>query len=166
MSAAAAPLGVYGDPPWVGRYIGVPFLKRGFDFSGWHCWGMIWRAYRDEAAIELQQYAPLSADDIVAAARTMRRAKALPPWCHIASLEPGESSQALAVRARRALLLRAFDVVEMLTGDAAADGHVGLMIGPRRLIHVEVDCSTVKVDLLDPTIEWRVTGFYRHEALA
>jgi len=159
-------MSVYDDPPWVRRYVGVPFAASGFDFDGWHCWGLVWRAFHDEKAIDLPRHGPLSASDILAAARAIRSAKALPPWQAVALPGDGEPNEAFARRVRRGFHARAFDVATMFDGDAARESHVGLMIGPRRLIHVEERAGTVKADLLDPSIAWRLTGIYRHEALA
>ncbi|MDP1602996.1 MAG: NlpC/P60 family protein [Legionella sp.] len=152
--------------PWASRYSGIPFANVGFTPAGVHCWGLIWLVFQRECGIALNGYGAISARTIANAAATIAAHKALPPWRHVATPAHAETSEQLIGRVTAARALKAFDVVTMLNGDASSESHVGIMIDARRMLHTEADCGTVIVDLGHVTVRWRVTGFYRHEALA
>jgi hypothetical protein len=108
--------------------------------------------FENEVGIGLPMYGPITADDLAATIETIKEHAALPPWRLI---KPP---------------YRAFDVVTMYRRTTDSPHrlvrHVGVMIGARKLLHVEQECDTVKADIDDPWMRGRIAGVYRHEALA
>lgn len=43
-------------PPWVNRYIGIPFLENGRSMKGIDCWGLVWLILKEEAGIEVPSF--------------------------------------------------------------------------------------------------------------
>lgn len=139
--------------PWWGRYIGIPFVDRGFDLAGCHCWGLIWLVYRNERGVDLPTYGEISASDLIAIAREIDAGKC-DPWVPVV----GER--------------RPFDVQTMwsrikIDGAWMRDqGHVGIMVSPTHMLHVEYSTAAVCVPLTDRSVRYRLLQTFRHKALA
>lgn len=132
-------------PAWVDGYVGVPFLEFGRSDQGWDCWGLVHVLAARHFGYGVPSYADdySSADDRAELAALI--AGELGPW------RPAESH-------------RAGDVVLMrLLGRPC---HVGLVIAPGWMIHVERGIDTM-VDRYDGD-RWgrRVVGVFRHAAVA
>jgi cell wall-associated NlpC family hydrolase len=142
-----------GVPGWVGAYVGVPFVERGYDFCGCHCWGLVWLVYRIEHGIDLARDDTVTASDIATFARAVDRSKALPPW------QPVDGPR------------KTYDVVLMAAIERSNDrlyrraAHVGIAVGSDRVLHVEKGADAVCVPVDDHSIRNRVLQSYRHEAL-
>jgi hypothetical protein len=146
-------MNAFAEPAWTGNYIGIPYVSRGDTRAGCHCYGLVRLLYREQLGIDLPEFGPLSADDVLAAARAMRSGAVLPPWRYV---EPP---------------LRAFDGVVMTrrsrqTRFRAVEGHAGVMLNHRTMLHVDDAAGAVKVPIDLPSIRDRIIGFVRHEALA
>lgn len=161
---------VYTDPAWAAKYSRVPFVDRGLSFSGVHCAGLIRLAFKQEHGIGLPEAGMVGAAEVIRAQRVLRRTKALPPWSCVAAIEARETGADFVKRVAAGRVLRAFDVAVMLRSDPVrgrlVEGHVGLMIDWRTMIHTEAHCGTIKQRITGAAVSWRATGFYRHEALA
>lgn len=130
---------------FIARAIGVRFRTHGRDFSGWDCWGLVWRAHREVWAValpsgtELYQSARPDADlaRVMAAGRDAS-------WREVTG----------PVRAGDVVLLRC----------AGWPVHVGLAIGRGRMLHVEAGIDTC-IECYDRGL-WknRVMGVWRHQA--
>lgn len=141
-------------PSWVEPYIGIKFVDEGDDFSGCHCWGLVRLIYRRECKIELPRYAGILAgnrDGILDAVQGAIDAREWLPA--VGAWQP-------------------FDVVLMSDywrgSDGAlrkGNGHIGIAVSARDLLHVKtgIDVSCVGKD--DMTIKKRIVGAYRFNAL-
>jgi cell wall-associated NlpC family hydrolase len=144
-----------GVPLWAGRYIGLPFVDGGRDFSGVDCEGLCRLAMKHEAGDPpIPDYGMLSADGLAAVARRVAARSAMAPWGKV------ERPDA-----------RAFDWV-IMTGRESVDGrmrtipcHLGVMISGTRMLHVEKATDSVAVGIDHAAIRCRIHGFVRHEAL-
>jgi cell wall-associated NlpC family hydrolase len=141
-------------PLWAGRYIGLPFVDGGRDFSGVDCEGLCRLVMQHEAGDPLiPDYGMLSADGLAAVARKVAERSALPPWIEVEQPKP-------------------FDWV-IMTGHEKVDGrmrtipcHLGIMISGTRMLHIEKATDSVAPAIEHATIRCRIRGFVRHEALA
>lgn len=136
---------------WWGKYVGVPFAERGFDTSGWHCWGLVHHVLLAECGVQLPKYGEISSSDLREIAVAMGEATASSsagPWNRVE--DPRE-----------------FDVM-VATGTPTSRrcGHVGVMVDAGHVLHVWRASHTVKMPIRHPLIARRILGFYRHEALA
>jgi cell wall-associated NlpC family hydrolase len=163
-------MSVYSDPAWAMRYANVPFVRLGDSLKGCHCYGLVRLHYREEHKIDLPAYGMVSASDILRAARLFKQAKASPPWIEVAALHEGEPGEELVRRIVLGELMRESDVVVMLRRDPVRgryiEGHCALALGGDKIIQVERGVNNWKSRLSFSDNAWRVTGLYRHEALA
>ncbi|MGD9767976.1 MAG: hypothetical protein AB7U62_10045 [Pseudolabrys sp.] len=153
-------------PAWTDSYVGIPFLDRGATRDGCNCYGLVRLVLQERAGIALPTYSAVSATAVLAAARAFSRAKLLPPWQPVAVRGPDEPSDVFLRHARSRIA--AMDLVLMTRRGRAAevDGHIGIMVTPQLLLHVEESCDAVVIPLDEPSVRERVNGIYRHEALA
>jgi cell wall-associated NlpC family hydrolase len=139
---------------WTGDFVGIPYKRRGSNFSGCDCWGLVRLVYLYQCGIELPSYAD-KLDDI-SASETMNSETRAGSW--------------LQVMGRP----KPFDVVHMTSYPIIdgrrikTNGHCGVMISPERLLHVweENPSYSVHVSIDNPRIRPRVLGIYRHRELA
>lgn len=137
---------------WVSRYVGIPFKEDGLTREGCHCWGLCHLVLREQCGIETPTYAEQSAADLIAAARFFRGEPLGDPWSK--ADDPRE-----------------FDVVLM---SAMSDGprprvlagHCGIMTNETTLLHVWSATHAVQMKIDHARIRHKISGFYRHKALA
>lgn len=136
-----------GPPAWASLWVGTPYAEIGFDRGGCHCWGLVVAVYAERLGIDLPRHAELTGRDLRAAARAFALGRCADPW------RPVEVPDDL-------------DVV-MMTARVRVDGrwhwidgHVGVMAGPRHVLHVERDTAAVCVPLA--ALRPRVIGLYRY----
>lgn len=130
---------------WAGRYLGIPYVARGFDRKGCHCFGLVHLVYREMLGIQLPEHEGIEPGDRLAIARAFKASRSRAPW-----------NEAEGPR-------RDFDLVLMLQGSVPM--HVGIACGPRRILHVEEGVATVCVDANHPFYRSRIVAAYRHDAL-
>lgn len=126
-----------------GALVGVPYRPKGADPAGWDCMGLLRWCLDRFCGVAVADYAHLYRAEILTG---------------------------VAGRAERARLiaegLAAWRPVEPQAGVAAwldglgGPGHVGFMVGPRRLLHADHRCGTVMLDLDDPAAGWRLKGAF------
>lgn len=128
------------------RYVGIPFdvsRKRGTD-----CWGLVRKVYASELGIQLPEYADVSANDLLAVAKTIRKQHAMFPWKRISGTP------------------HPFDVVLMRgisAANARAPVHVGIIVSGKSMLHIEESTGASAIVALSAlTIRSRIIGFYRH----
>jgi len=119
---------------WWAKYIGTPYTEA-------HCWELVRRVYAAERGIDLPSYGEIDAAKLVEVARGMAGAQADEIWVPVTNGE-------------------AFDVA-LLRGRAQV-WHVGVMVGPRQMLHTERATDAVVVPLSHPLIAGRVTGYRRY----
>ncbi len=128
--------------PWWEKYIGLPFGDGPGEVT---CWGLLRAIYAAELKIDLPSYGEISARDLLRIARTMEAHK-----------DDGWRVPAAP---------RAFDGVLMRGHSGTARVvHVGVLIDPTRLIHVEEASAAVVVPVTHWTVARRIMGYRRHVA--
>jgi len=128
------------------RAVGVPFRDLGRDWSGWDCWGLVVRAFREVFGIDLPTYEGDYADTEDEA---------------IAGLFQDRDQLGRLIAAGRE---RPGDVVVLrLRG---LPWHVGLVIEPGRMLHAFKGTETCLDNYRNKVWEKRIVGIYRHEQLA
>lgn len=122
--------------------IGAPFLPKGDTPLGWDCRGCARWCLATFCGVETPAHGELYDEAVFSRSGRRDRARLLTEgldnWRRV---EP--QSGAIA-------LLERFGVA----------GHVGFMISPRRLVHADLRCDTVVMDLDDPAAGYRLTGAF------
>ncbi|MFA5381857.1 MAG: NlpC/P60 family protein [Candidatus Micrarchaeia archaeon] len=124
---------------------GVPFKDQGRDFTGWDCWGLVVKAYRDCFEIALPGYEHISALSSQEAGELFQE--------HARSWEPILEGQE-----------RPGDVILLRHGHWPC--HVGLIIKPGSMLHCDLDIDTCVAPYNSGLWKTRVIGRYRHIELA
>ena len=119
---------------WWGQYIGLPYADA-------HCWELVRRVYADRAGVALPSYGEIDARQLVAVARAIETGAAGDRW--IPATHPQELDVAL-MRGRSRVW------------------HVGVMVGPRHVLHTEQATNAVVVPLSHPLVAGRITGYRRY----
>lgn len=130
-----------------GNWTGIPFDPKGLTRAGCHCWGLVRLVLAEECGIAVPAYGETGAGDTLAVARAFRDACAAGPWT-------------------RTDAPRRHDVVTMRSATSSVPWHAGIMMDETRLLHVEAATGSVIVALTHPAVARRITGFWRHAALA
>lgn len=125
--------------PWWERYIGLPFGEGPGEVT---CWSLVRQVYRDRLGVDLPAYGEISARDLVRVALTMERGKD-DGW-----VEP-EKPEALDV-----VLMRA-------PAGPSRVCHVGVLVGPYSLLHVEAATLACVVPVGHPHVVGRILGYRR-----
>lgn len=130
---------------WWGAYIGIPFLDGGRDLDGLDCWGLVAQVYADQLEVRLPLHEGVGAANHRSVAQAMQAGCATGPWHRVESP-------------------RDFDVmVARRDHHSRYPGHVGVMVGSSRVLHV-LQGRDVHLERLDaPGRQSLVLGFYRHE---
>lgn len=123
---------------FIAKAQGVPFRDRGRDYTGWDCWGLIWRAYRDCLGLDLTCLAEVPA---------------LQNW-EAADLYEAIHRQHIEVTGKEQ------------PGDVAVfrglPVHVGLVVEPGKMLHVEQGISTCVESYRGMAWRHKIIGIYRH----
>lgn len=143
-------------PLWVSQYFGIPFIDRGLTRDGCDCWGLVRLVILESTGVKLPEYPEISQGASLTKLRTILAAADGPEWSEI---NAGNE--------------RAFDVV-LMKGIVLHDGkrhqrpiHIGCVIAPGMLIHIEQGSDVTVVDYrTHPRMKHRITGFYRHRRLS
>lgn len=125
-------------------YLGLPFVRGGRDRAGLDCWGLVRLVLSDLADLDLPSY-----DGCYSEADAIRAAKRGGDWLPITSPQ-------------------AFDVMVMLTpvaGFGVVPLHVGVMLSPRMLLHIDEGRPSECVDANARHIRTRFDGYFRHRDL-
>lgn len=140
---------------WLDKYIGIPFKQEGFGFDGCNCWGLVRLVYENECGIVLPTYFDCYSDDALCSQMIVKGTMD-PAWIRIEEKDR-----------------KPFDFVHMTSYPVIkgrrvkTNGHCGIMITNKRLLHVwdENPPVSVHVPADFPRIRTRILGYYRHEAL-
>src|SRR5262249_47803278 len=128
---------------WAEQYIGLPFKDFGRDFNGVDCWGLVRLVLKRECDIEVPSYGEISARDLIVS-KTIKQESSSEPWSEVRRND-----------------VQAFDVA-LLRGRPM---HVGIMISPELLLHVEEKTNAVLLPLTHFSVAGRLIGFRRHRDL-
>lgn len=107
------------------------------------CWGLVCRVYAEHLGIDLPTYGEISAHDLLRIAKAMARGREDPDW-------------------RVAPVPQEFDVCLMRGPRGGASVlHVGVMTGPRHVLHVEAATAAVVVPVSHFSVAGRILGYRR-----
>ncbi|MCB5411323.1 C40 family peptidase [Pseudogemmobacter faecipullorum] len=127
---------------WWAQYIGIPFRDGGRGPDAYDCWGLLRRIYADQLGVDLPCYGEISAKDLARIAREMEAGKDRDGW-----QECGPEPLA---------------VVLMRSGRGGRRVvHVGAMVDPFKMIHVEDAAATAIVPINHFSVAGRICGFRR-----
>lgn len=128
-------------------FVGIPWQDRGRSREGSDCWGVVHLIYRERLAIELPLYDEFrtTAEDQAEIERIVKGG--LSPWLPI---EKGAE--------------RAFDCVLVRYGNL--DEHIACVVSRGRMLHMRPRRSSAIEHYQTNPYPARITGFFRHEALA
>lgn len=129
------------------RYVGIPHVDFGRDFSGVDCWGLVRLCFRCELGIDLPGF-----EDSYGA--TTDRARIASTIAERAGRSPWQDADGT----------RAFDVILRQVGRYAT--HVGVLTGTGGVLHVHAKQRSVISPVERAFPAEAVAGIYRHEALA
>lgn len=152
------PGGADQPPLWATAYVGLPFVDLGRDRDGVDCWGLVRLILAERAGVDVPSLATSyhSEADTDAVAGVIESERHTGDWLKIPA---GEE--------------RAFDVAEIsmpvrtVAGWRFGSLHVGIVVSPGWLIHVEhsTDAALTRYRT-DQAMRRRVLGFWRHRELA
>jgi probable lipoprotein NlpC len=133
---------------WSNPYIGLPWREKGRDRNGVDCWGIARLPLLEIKGVETPDYSggyvSVAAREELARLFADTRAS---PW------RPIERNKE-----------EAFDIV--VFARAGFETHVGLVVEPGRMLHVEAHGESHITGYRDGRWNRRLAGFYRHDALA
>jgi|VirMetMinimDraft_7_1064189.scaffolds.fasta_scaffold86847_3 cell wall-associated NlpC family hydrolase len=128
--------------PSIAEYVGLPFAPRGRTREGVDCWGLVCLVYREVLGRVLPSY-----DDRYQTLDAAERA-------HRDALIGEGRTQFTAVDVEQA-----FDLALFASGDVMA--HIGLVVEPGRMLHIQRDRWSVLEDYRRPAWQRRLQGFWR-----
>ncbi len=131
-------------PAWVADYIGIPFVAHGRDRTGWDCWGCVRACLAEQFSVTLPSYANdyASTSDRDQLSRLI--AGEMAPWRPVvADDECAGDVVLLRVRGRPI--------------------HVGLVVVPKVMLHVEEGIATCLERYDGPRWAKRVIGVFRYQ---
>lgn len=141
------------DLRWLDPYFGIPFKNRGRDYTGLDCYGLCKLILEEHASVRIPSLDTLDAYDGRAVRETIERESE-----HWLRVVPGCE--------------RRFDLA-IMRGQYQHEGrwlggevHVGLVVAPRRLIHVEEGINVTCVPFDHSTVAGRIKRILRHRDLA
>ena len=143
-------------PAWLDTYIGIPFAEHGRDRAGCDCFGLFRMILAERAGLELPAFS--------GAYESTRDG---PTIEGLLAAHGGDWREVAAGSERLfdGILLTGFFRAAGVT--RRADMHVGLVVAPAWMVHVEREVDTCRVNYRKHAgIRHRVIGFYRHERLA
>lgn len=126
---------------WAAKYVGLPFVDFGRDFTGVDCWGLVRLVLMEEAHIDVPTYGEISAHDLIKVTQTISSESSIDPW------RPVQRNE-----------LQAFDLALM----RGRPMHVGIMADAKHLLHVEEKICAVFLPLTHPSVSGRLLRFIRH----
>ena len=130
-------------PAWVADYIGIPFVEHGRDRNSWDCWGCVRLILDERFGIPLPSYAG-AYPDTTAAAELGRLIRAeMTPWREVTGHERAGDVALLRVR--------------------GAPMHVGLVVAPGVMLHVEQGIDSMLERYDGPRWVKRLCGVYRYQ---
>ena len=130
-------------PVWLNKYIGIPYVDKGRDFSGVDCYGLIYLIYRTEFNIPLPHYldAYPSANDKWAASKAVSKGLT-EGWEKVKIPQFGDM---------------------LILNILGRPWHCGMMISLTRFIHAPIHHLVSMERLNNPIWTQRINGFYRYK---
>lgn len=129
---------------WIEKYVGIPFVDGGRDWTGLDCWGLVRLVLKTECNIEVPSYGDISADELAAVAREVASECSKEPWHPV--IKP-----------------LTFDVAVMHKRKSPV--HVGIMTTPTHMLHIERATHSVFIPVVHPSVSFRAINYFRHRSL-
>lgn len=146
-----------GVPAWTRTYIGIPFRDGGRTRGGLDCWGLLWLVEREVFGTQVPSFAGDYADTRDHARIAEMIEANLPGWDPVVAPDPASGLCTLgAERPGDGVLLRR----------RGRPLHVGVVVAPGRMLHVERGTDTVLARYDGMKERHRVLGIYRHAGAA
>jgi len=137
-------------PGWAAGFVGIPQRDHGRSRDGADCWGLAVIAYAELAGIALPLYRDAVSPD--------ERAEVAAAIAGEASTRPWRAVDGPAA-------IRPLDVIVIRQGRWAS--HLGLVDDPRRRTMLHMGPTGARIERFDaPAVRSRITGWWRHAALA
>lgn len=145
-------------PAWLSSYIGIPWKERGRDAAGLDCWGLVRLVMQEQLGISLSPWSTIGPDDAERIETILADQSTTETWVAIPVGAERTADVALMSRPYRRNDGRM----------AFADAHVGLVVAPGFLLHVDQGTKTSRIEKYNGTSAmWRkIVGFWRHHELA
>lgn len=137
---------------WATKYVGLPFAEGGRGPDAFDCWGLVAAVLRQECWIEVEPFAEIPTFDSEGVEARVKAEIARTDWLPVFRKD-----------------VRPFDVAVMWVerhGKGRTLSHLGIVVAPNRLLHIEKETRAVCARFSSPTIAWRLDSFYRHRRLA
>ena len=139
---------------WADRYIGLPFAEGGRGPAAFDCWGLVAAVLRVECSIEVEPFADIKTYDSPAVAARVAAEIARTDWLLVDRAGAQAFDVAIMLVTRR---LMGRDTARTLS-------HIGIVVAPNRLLHIERETRSVCVRFSSPSVAWRLHSFYRHRS--
>ncbi|KFC73190.1 putative Tail assembly protein [Bosea sp. LC85] len=125
-------------------YVGLPFAERGRSRAGLDCWGLVCLVYAEQLGLDLPRLdeAYVSTADRETLQQLVCEGRSA--WIEV----PADKAEI-------------FDVVLMSNLGVP---HIGLVAGPRLVLHVEDGADATIEPLSGARLARRLRGFFRHES--
>jgi cell wall-associated NlpC family hydrolase len=138
---------------WAFAYMSIPFVDRGMGWDGCDCWSLCALIFKTRLGIELPLYPEVESVTDPAMLRTFMREAKADCWEEISA---GQEQPYDVV------MMRGF--VDVEGRKAARPVHVGIVVQPGRLIHIEKGVGVSVADYRNhPSVKHRVITFYRYK---
>lgn len=127
------------------RFVGIPYVEQGRTSAGCDCWGLVRLAFGYERGI------------------------VLPSYCRSYSVGSGRAELAALITGEAAAYWREIEAGGeqswdcVLMRDGREPSHIGLVVEPGRLLHVERGNTSVIERYRVGVLANRVLGFYRYQ---
>ena len=138
---------------WADSYVGLPFAAQGRTRAGLDCWGLVRLVMAERGDLALPAFDTIGSMDGAAVRDAIGREET--SWLDV---DPRD--------------LQAFDVAVMRAhyqlGGAwrGTDMHLGIMVSPTQLLHIEPETGSVCVPISHPSVSERIRRFKRHPFFA
>lgn len=145
-------------PAWVSQYIGIAWKDGGRDAGGLDCWGLVRLVMMEQIGITLEPWSTVVPDDACQIETILMKQSKQEVWEKV----PVGSERLADV----ALMSRPYRRNDGRMG--FADAHVGLVVAPGFLLHIDQGTETSRIEKYSGTAAmWRrIAGFWRHHELA
>lgn len=133
---------------WTRDFIGLPWKFAGRSRDGVDCWGLLWLVYRDVLGVAVASYAQETTDapERAQIAALLNHDRQVSPWTDV--LAGSECPFDMAVFRR-----------------AGIDSHVGIVIGPGRMLHITHDTESRVERFDDGRWKPKLVAIHRHADL-
>lgn len=136
---------------WAEKYLRIPFVDRGDSWSGCDCWGLCRLILKEEADKDLPAYEEIPAGASLEKAQQFLQSRTEECWQRVDSGSEGPLDLVLMK-----------GLVDVDGKKTIAPLHIGCVVKPKQVIHIEYGCDVSVVDYKHPKMQRRIIDFYRY----